>query len=158
MDVKSDSKNSSQFIKLTSVGKITSFAIRKAWFVVGKRVIKDAKKAIMKKPRSGRVYTLRTPGGRKRRHTASKPGESHANLTGQLKNATSWKLHGSDMEFGYGVVKRNAPPHGKWMEFGVKAKSGGWKIEPRPTLKNAIDANIKNAENDLARAVEESFK
>lgn len=86
--------------------------------------------------KTGRVYVIRTATGRRRRHRASAPGESHANRTGALRKSISFKVHGWERsEFGYGVAtaEANAAPfYAAFLEFGTR------RMAPRPTLQNAI--------------------
>ncbi|MCW8929394.1 MAG: hypothetical protein OQL19_04035 [Gammaproteobacteria bacterium] len=140
------------FLKLETVNKATLFATRKAWFKVGKDLKATANREILKKPRQGRLYILRYAGGRKRRHRASRPGEYHANMTGALRRSMQWKVKGFDLNFGYGVANKKAPKYAPWVEKGTK------RMAARPSLKNAIDANMKNAEQHTLASVLAEFK
>lgn len=99
---------------------------------------KRANKAILAKDKRGRVYIIRGPSGRSRRHISSAPGQSHANRRGTLRKSLSWKVHGWQLaSFGYGVSTtraNKAPRHGKFVDRGTA------KMEPRPSLQNAVDA------------------
>jgi hypothetical protein len=99
---------------------------------------KRANHEILHGKKTGRVYVVRLPSGRRRRHQSSAPGETHANLTGKLRKSLSWKVHGwQKAEFGYGVAVKasNAAPfYAPWLEFGTK------RMQPRPSLGNAIEA------------------
>ena len=143
--------NEAVFLKLSRASRLTEFGIRKAWFAVGKDLIASANKAVLKRPRQGRVYIVRSPSGRRRRHRASRPGESHANLTGQLRKSIQWKVRGRDLDFGYGIAKANAPPYAQFVENGTT------RMEARPTLLNAINENRRNAEQHLLNSVVQEF-
>lgn len=127
--------------------------IRKGWFRVGRDWKSEANQATLQKPKGGRVYFVRGPSGRRRRHVASAPGESHANLKGDLRKSLSWKVRGSDeLDVGYGVAGREAPDYAGAIEFGKTNRPN--TIEPRPTIQNAVDKVSRNAEQALADAVE----
>lgn len=132
--------NPKAFLKMMGLEGATRRSIRHAWFELGKDLRAEANREILRKPKSGRVYVVRGRGGRRRRHVASAPGETHANLTGKLRRSIGWKVSGSDqMDFGYGVAStgRNAaPPYAPAIEFGRADGS----IAPRPSLQNAIRA------------------
>ena len=154
IELKGSPKNEEVYIKMKTSNRITSFAIRRAWFAVGKDVLTTARKEIRKKPRHGKVYVRRTASGRKRVHVASRPYESHANFSGDLGNSMQWKVSGPDLRFGYGIAKANAPDYASDMENGTP----GGKIKPRPTLRNSINDNKRNAEQHLVSSVNEGFE
>ncbi len=123
---------------------LTRRSIRHGWFALGADLKRTANKEILRKPKSGRVYYVRGPSGRRRRHVASAPGETHANLSGALRKSLSWKVRGHhQLEFGYGVDdaglgKQNAPPWAQ-IEF-------GWgRVKARPSLQISIKATNRNA-------------
>lgn len=109
---------------------------------------KRANHEILHGKKSGRIYRVRTAAGRRRRHQASAPGETHANLTGKLRKSLSWKVHGwQRAEFGYGVAtnaKERAPFYAPFLEFGTR------RMLPRPSLQNAIEAETPERHFDEA--------
>lgn len=98
---------------------------------------KRANHDILHGKKTGRVYRVRTATGRRKRHQSSAPGESHANLTGRLRKSLSWKVEGWEKAtFGYGVASNAsnvAPFYAGFVEFGTQ------RMEPRPSLQNAIE-------------------
>ena len=133
------SGNERVFAKLEDAVPAGNRASRQAWFVLGKDLKAEANRAILAKNKTGRVYIIRSAGGR-RRHRASAPGQSHANLTGELRRSLSWRVFGHDsMDFGYGA-RGGAPRYAKFVELGTT------RMDPRPTLQNALDASARNAE------------
>jgi hypothetical protein len=121
--------------------------IRNTWFRLGKYLKKKTSADILKKPKHGRTYYRRTKSGARRVHVASKPGETHANMTGELRRSLSWKVYSfSKMGFGYGVstnASNKTPIYGAAIEFGKKWKNPDREIKPRPSIKN----NIRKAES-----------
>lgn len=124
---------------------------------VGRSLVRATKQDIMKGKKSGRIYKIQYASGGTRIHQSSAPGETHANLTGALKRSLAYKSSGSDLEFGYGVGGRDAPPYAHRIEFGGRSSSGGrgfvvklvgfrrsGVIKPRPTLMN----NLKSHNRD----------
>lgn len=117
-------------------------AIRQTFFYMGRELKKSTSKDILDKAtKTGRVYVRRTKSGRKRRHQASAPGETHANMSGNLRKSLGWKVHGTDyLEFGYGVTKWSgrASDYAARIEFGG-TDSRGITIEARPSIQNNIE-------------------
>lgn len=114
--------------KLIGLDNLTKQGIRQGMFDSGHGLIKSASTEILRKPKSGHTYIIRDKSGRKRRHVASAPGETHANLTGAARKSLSFQLKGvKSFEFGYGVsVGKNAPDYVEKLET------------TRPSLQNAI--------------------
>lgn len=110
--------------------------------------------AILHGKKSGRVYFVRTASGRRKRHRASAPGETHANLTGVLRKSLSWKVHGWERaEFGYGVASSTsnvAPFYAPFVEFGTR------RMAPRPSLQNAIER--EEVQGHFDRAFDAEFR
>ena len=137
---KEDPKNKTVYLKIDNLGEITQRSIRQGFFMLGKDLKATANKNILSKPKGGKVYVTRGPSGRRRRHRASKPNETHANLSGTLRKSLGWKVKGSQsMEFGYGIVSP-APDYSKFVEFGTR------RMAPRPSLQIAINQTNRNAE------------
>lgn len=109
---------------------------RNGFFSFMKELKRNANKEILRKPKGGESRIIRTAGGRRRRHVASAPGESHANVTGTLRKSLSWKVKSwHTAEFGYGVASNassKAPVYGRFLELGTRA------MRARPSLRNAV--------------------
>lgn len=120
-------------------------AIRQTFFEMGRTLQKKTSKDILdKKSKTGRVYRVKSRSGRYRKHRSSAPGQTHANLSGDLRKSIGWKVYGTDkMEFGYGITKfvGNASAYARRIEEGG-SDSRGIMIEARPSLKNNI-ANVQ---------------
>lgn len=151
--VKSDRGNERTFARLDRTREFTRRSIRQAWFQLGRDLRAEANREILRRPKSGRTYFIRTRGGRRRRHVASAPGETHANLSGALRRSLSWKVRGTDsMDFGYGVSGAGAPEYASFVEFGTR------RMDPRPSLENAIDALQANAQQHFEAAMDRAFR
>ncbi len=135
-----DLDNKKVYVQIENLNNLTTQSIRKGFFALGKDLKITANREILRKPKSGRTYILRTRNGARRRHVASAPGETHANLSGKLRRSLSWQVSGStQLEFGYGVGK-DAPVYGKFLENGTR------RMDPRPSLANAIRETNRNGE------------
>jgi HK97 gp10 family phage protein len=121
----------------------TRRSIRQAFFLLARDLKDTANREILKGQKTGRVYTYRTRSGARRRHQASAPGETHANLTGALRKSIGWQVNGwESLTFGYGVDPRGpAPDYANWVE------NGSSRMEARPSLQNAMKAVERNAES-----------
>jgi len=129
------------YAKLDGIGRLTKKATRKGMFKWGKDLKSTASASILANDKTGIVYIRRTPGGRRRRHRSSGPGQSHANRSGALRRSIGWKVTGSDrLEFGYGVDGKDTPDYDGFVEFGT------FKMKPRPSIENAINGTLGNAE------------
>ena len=149
-------ENADFFAQVSGLEQITERAIRQAWFAFGKDLKANANAEILRKPKSGHVYFIRTKGGRRRRHVASAPGETHANRAGRLRRSISWKVHGhQSMRFGYGVstTGRNAAPdYNAFVELGTR------RMGARPSLLNAINQELPKVEGHFHQAMERELR
>lgn len=143
--------NERVFRVLDETEQRTNRAIRSMWFGLGDDLKIRANAEILRKPKSGRVYIIRDKSGRRRRHVASAPGETHANLTGKLRRAIAWKVHGNnELTFGYGLG-RSSPEYDEFVEFGTR------NMEARPSLENAINFLQANAESHFSEGMFREF-
>lgn len=141
MKVIEDPDNFKVYAKLDGVERLTKRATRRGMFKWARDLKSTANAAVLAKDKVGRVYIRRGKGGRKRRHRASAPGQSHASRTGKLRRSIGWRVTGADrLEFGYGVDGRETPDYDGFVEFGT------FKMKPRPTIQNAIKDTMGNAE------------
>lgn len=128
--VKGHRMNERIFRQLADTEVKTQAAIRAVWYGIAEDIEKRANQEILRAPKGGRTYLVRTrPGGRQRRHVASAPGETHANLSGDLRKSIGWQVHGNfEMTFFYD----GDAEHDAFVEFGTA------NMEARPSLSNAI--------------------
>jgi len=139
-----DRANKRVYAQLDTLEDRTRRGIRQFWFILGKSLLKSFNSAVLKKPRSGRVYRSRIRGGSRRRHIASQPGESPANRSGFYRKSAGYQIRGSkEMLFGA------AAPYAGFLENGTS------KMRPRPGLGNAVAAtegeSLINAANSIER-------
>lgn len=153
--VRSDRGNERVFATLARTEDLTRRSIRRTWFMLGRDLKAEANREILRRPKSGRTYIIRTRSGR-RRHVASAPGETHANLSGRLRRSISWKTHGTDsMDFGYGISTASANPapvYAPFVEFGTG------RMAARPSLENAIDKLQANVGKHFEDAMNQAFR
>jgi HK97 gp10 family phage protein len=133
--------------KIENLDKLTKSGVEHAAYISGKGLIKTTSTEILKKPKSGKTYIRRIAGGRRRRHVASAPGESIANLTGKTRRSLSFKVNPTELEFGYGVQKNDAPDYAEFPEFGTS------KMSARPTLQLGIKSERRNFQNNFEREI-----
>ena len=156
-----DIHNSKPFMKLQRLRTKSQKAIRASWFELGRDLKKEANTEILRKPKGGKTYIIRSKSGRTKRHVSSKPGETHANLTGKLRRSISWKIQGyKRMEFGYGFATNSsnrAPVYDFVIEDGFSFKDGR-KIKPRPSIENAVNKIKRNTKSQFQKQMLKEFK
>ena len=135
-------ENNRVFGRIENLQRLTRRGIRQGMARAGQTLIAEANRAILNDPKTGVVYIRRDRAGRRRRHQSSAPGETHANLSGDLRRSLSFQKHGVDsLEFGYGVSSgRSAPPYAGKIEFGPRGNSN----QARPSLLNALNSQQGN--------------
>ena len=116
---------------------ITKNAVRKAFHDIGKQLQKTANDEILHGSKTGRIYKIRG-----RRHQASAPGESWANLTGKARRSINFKVSGSDKLY-FGASKKYV----KFLELGTV------NMESRPTLSASIEKNERNIETEKRKII-----
>lgn len=146
-----DRRNSKALNKLTKISFKTEKAIRETWFLLGRDLKNEVRREIERAPKSGRTYFIRVNGGRLKRHIASAPGETHADLSRTLKDAAGWKVHGADrLDFGYGFDG----PTPEW----DRIEDGFEGVEARPSLENAVNKIKDTTESHFQKAILNEFK
>lgn len=146
--IREDSKNRLVYRRVEDLPTRAHQVFRAGFFDFMAALKVEANKEILRKPKAGRTYIARDRSGRKRRHKASAPGESHANLSGTLRRSLSWKVFGWEKaEFGYGVssnAQNKAPGYAGFVELGTRL------MKPRPSLQNAVRATERDVHFDRA--------
>jgi len=162
--LEADRTNHKTYAKLMDIPGMTRRAIRNAFFDLGKDLKAEINRAVLdKSEKTGRVYIVRGPRGGRRRHKSSAAGESHANLGGDLRKSAGWLVHGTDsMDFGYGYAEGRtglgaAPDYDAAIEEGATFKNRKGKIDPRPSVRNAVEASSRNAERAFDKAMLKEF-
>lgn len=119
--------------------------IRTAYFRIGHDLVTASRRYVLEGPKSGHIYLVRDRRARGgyRRHQASAPSESPANLTGFLRRSITYQQHGyARMRFG--ARAEYAP----WLE------NGSERVKPRPFLIKAVYATERSTERHLRVEIE----
>ena len=127
------SRNNTAFRHIIGADDLARHAIRKWLYDTGKDLMASFNKAVLAKPRAGREYISRDRRGRRRRHTASRAGESPANRTGFYRKSADFVVRGHQ-ELLFGVEAE----YGAFLELGTK------RMAARPGLGNAVRASERN--------------
>ncbi len=154
------------FHELKQFRKASRRVIRQFWFLTGHDFRNKARAEIIRKPKSGRTYFLRAVNaktgkrsGKRRKHVASAPFETHANFSGLTRRSIGFKLHGQTrMTFGYGIA--SAKPPTEWasmLEFGTIGFKKVGPMAARPSLSAAIDEMEGKAQHNFDEAVAREF-
>ncbi len=142
LDFVGDRSNKKVFLQIDRLEDRTRRGIRQFWFILGKSLLKSFNAAVLQKPRSGRVYRIRR-GKTRRRHIASRPGESPANISGNYRRSAGFQIRGAnEMQFGAGA------------EYAGFLENGTSKMAARPGLGNAVKDTEGESLIDAANSVE----
>lgn len=137
---------SSSFPAMDMINNIESLykrGMRQGWFRVGNILSEELNRQVLNTPKTGRTYSRRDRIGRRRRHRASAPGETPANMTGEYRRSRGYEIRGSDqLEFGL------RDPKSKFLEAGTR------RMDPRPGIANAVKAK----DNQITPLMESSLK
>jgi HK97 gp10 family phage protein len=142
-----DRRDRLTIIKINTMGKLTARQVEFAAWTSARGLQSATSKEILRRPKGGRTYIRRDRIGRRRRHIASAPGETHANMTGRLRRSLSFRVNSREIEFGYGVTDGSAPEYAKFVEFGTN------RMKARPSLRNGIKGERRNIMNNIEREI-----
>lgn len=153
-----DPKTDKTLLDLRKLPQEIKIGLRKGAYLVGKSLVKDTKREMNIKPKSGRTYTIyKGIGGRKlkrpRKHIASAPlKESPAVITGLLRKSVDFKVRGtSRLEFGAGD---DDVKYARILEVGGRAgRNKATKIQGRFYLKKSINRQRKQTKRTLEREI-----
>lgn len=146
MSITIDTRSRKAILKIKNLRKLTRAGVEHASYTSGNGLVKATSAEILKRPKGGRLY-VRKVGSRRRRHIASAPGETHANMSGKLRRSLDFKVNPSQLEFGYGVQSNDAPDYAGFVEFGTK------NMAARPSLQNGIKGQRRNMQNNFEREI-----
>ena len=145
--IKIDRSSKQAIFRIKNLNKLSKAGREHAAYVSGRGLVAATSTAILEKPKSGKVYVRRDKLGRRRRHVASKPNETHANQSGAMRRSLSFKVSSHDLEFGYGVSKNDAPDYAGFVNDGTS------KMDARPGLEIAIKGQRRNMQNNFEREI-----
>jgi hypothetical protein len=146
IEIKADPNNRKAEFQINNTIRLTNRGIRQGLYKVGKVLKARANKDILAKDKTGRVYIIRR-GKIRRKHQASAPGETFANLSGAARKTLAFTVTGaSELEFGFGSNSQTR--YTKILETRLN----------RPALGNAVKKESGNVisilEQELKRALD----
>lgn len=147
IDIKADPGNHKAQFLIDNTVPLTKRGIRQGFYQVGKQLRASANKEILAKNKTGRVYLIRR-GKVRRKHRASAPGQTFANLSGAARRQLGFDVHGtSELEFGF---RRNSltDPYTKVLETSLN----------RPALGNAVKKESGNSINLMESELKKALK
>ncbi len=145
--IKIDRLSKQTVLKINNLDRLMKREVEFAAWKSAKGLQSATSQEILRRPKSGRTYTRRDKLGRRRRHVASAPGETHANMTGRLRRSLSFRVNHREIEFGYGVTKGDAPEYAEPIENGTR------RMAARPSLRNGIKGERRNMMNHFERKI-----
>lgn len=149
MDIKIDERARKAVISIKNLDRATRRGLRQGFFQYGAELKKVASRQVLQKPKGGRLYIVRR-GKTRRRHRASAPGESPANLSGEYRRSIGYQVKGAtQMVFGAGSKK---VPYAKWLEEGTK------RMKPRPGLGNALKETYRDGQDYLSNGIKKHIQ
>jgi hypothetical protein len=176
IDLIADPNNRKAEIQIKNIARYCKTGVRRAFYYLGKDLVKESKKLINKKPKKGRTYFIRKViGGGLVRHIASAPGEAPARITSALFNSLDFDVQGSDrMEFGskrktqyiqraigkgFTVrgIRRTQIEYPRNLELGLLRGEGSPDNKKRPYLLPSINNNERNAREHFNREIKKAL-
>ena len=145
--IKLEASSRKVVLRLKNLGKLTKSGIEYAAHTSSVQLLRAINKEILRKPKGGRTYFITNRSGAKRRHIASAPGETHANLSGKLRRSLGFKSSFSEIEIGYGVYRGDAP------EYAEAVEHGSVKMKARPSIANGIESETRNFQKNFDREI-----
>lgn len=147
-------KNRTVIVKIKGLKSEMNKGIRRGFYVIGVRLRKETKKDILRRPRSGQEYVVRTA-RRRRRHVASRAGEAPSSISGRLWRSLDFKVSGSrNMKFGYDSTAKTR----EGFEYGKYWESEASADKLRPGLLININKNAGYAARVFGREIRKGFK
>lgn len=137
---------------IRQIGKMardTKEGIRRAHYLIGIELTKDARLRILKGKKTGRIYLRKRGSGRSVRHRASAPGEAPANFSGALRSSIGFIVQGQQLIFGAGGVSEQGKHKGKEVKYARALELGAKQrnLAARPYLTTAIQNEEKIIRN-----------
>ena len=146
--------------QIGSMAKDTKEGIRRAHYLIGRELTKDAQLRILKGKKTGRIYIRKRASGQRIRHRASAAGEAPANFSGALRSSVGFIVQGQQLIFGAGGVSEQGKHKGKEvkyaraLELGAKQKN----LAARPYLIAAIQDEEKIIRNFYKQHITSQLK
>ena len=121
----------------------TRFGIEKAFYFIGKDLIGEFNRQVLAKNKNGNLYIIRR-GKVRRRHIASAPGETPANISGTYRKGIGFKVDGANQ-----LIFGNNAEHAKFLESGTRF------MKKRPGLGNTVKSSERTIIRDLSSNIED---
>jgi hypothetical protein len=128
----------------------TRHGIELALWRSGKDIQGEFNRQVLAKGKTGRIYIRRIKGGARRRHQASAPGETPANITGKYRRGFGFNVDGAH-QLRIGV---EAIGTGSDSKYPLYLEVGTSRMEARPGLRNAVRASERDILRNLAGSIE----
>ena len=132
------------FESVENIQANTHFGIERAFWQSGKDIKGEFNKQVLARNKTGHIYIRRNSAGARRRHRASAPDETPANITGFYRRS-----------FGF-VVNQGVSPQltiGNSAEYAGFLELGTTRMKARPGLLNSINSSqrdiIRNLTTDI---------
>lgn len=136
LSLKEGPGNNRVFVQIDDLDNRTERGIRQGFFRLGARFKQELNKQILEKNKTGRTYIRRDRAGRRRRHVASAPGQTPANMSGNYRRNIGFTLRGAQqLEVGI----REGAPYAKSLEMGTR------RMAPRPGVGNTVKSTTRDA-------------
>jgi len=146
--------------QIATIATDTREGIRRANYLIGQELAKDAQLRILKGRKTGRIYRRRRGSGRIVNHRASAPGEAPANFTGALRASVGFIVKGQQLIFGAGGDVEEGRQKGRPVNYARALELGERKrnLAPRPYLKATIDDEEKITRNFYKQYIAKSLE
>ena len=143
VDIIGADSNKRSFDSSENIAANTKFGIEKAFYFIGKDLTGEFNRQVLAKNKTGQLYIIRR-GKTRRRHIASAPGETPANISGKYRKAIGFKVDGANQ-----LIFGNSAEHANFLESGTRF------MKKRPGLGNTVKASERTIIRDLSSNIED---
>ena len=133
--------NKKFFESALNLASSTRFGIQKALYQTGKDLSGEFNRQVLSKDKTGNLYLIKG-----RRHTASAPGETPANITGNYRKSIGFNVDGSNQ-----LIFGNSAEYAGFLEVGTL------RIAPRSGLLNVINAGQRDIIRNLSTSIKDEI-
>lgn len=145
LDIVDAAGNSRAIESALNIAANTRFGVERALWQSGKDINAEFNRQVLAKDKSGKLYLVRR-GRTKRRHRASAPGQTAANISGNYRKSRDFNVDGAHQ-----LTIGNTAKYAGFLELGTS------RMKARPGLANSIKASERDIIRNLSGEIEDAL-